>query len=195
MAEQAAPAHDTVGYVLKGYPRMSEIFVASEIHRLEQAGLPLRLYVIKPRDEPRQHAVVERIRARPEYLPATTSLSATPLPRWLAANLHLFTPSLRRVARHHPAGLARATAAALRQSLRDRPGPLAAPRKLYLRDLLHAVALADRLADAPEVRHLHAHFAHGATTVAWLAAVVTGLPFSFTGHAKDIYSDLSLIHI
>ena len=51
------------------------------------------------------------------------------------------------------------------------------------------MALADRLLDAPDVRHLHAHFAHGATTVTWLAAMITGLPFSFTAHAKDLYSE------
>ena len=43
--------------------------------------------------------------------------------------------------------------------------------------------------DAPEVRHLHAHFAHGTTTIAWHAATITGLPFSFTGHARDIYAE------
>jgi glycosyltransferase involved in cell wall biosynthesis len=50
-----------------------------------------------------------------------------------------------------------------------------------------AVGLADRLLATPGVRHLHAHFAHGATTVTWLAAMITGLSFSFTAHAKDIY--------
>src|SRR5262249_13186958 len=39
-----------------------------------------------------------------------------------------------------------------------------------------------------DVRHLHAHFAHGSATVTWLAATISGLPFSFTGHAKDVYS-------
>ena len=38
------------------------------------------------------------------------------------------------------------------------------------------------------MRHLHAHFAHGTTTITWLAACITGLPFSFTGHARDIYA-------
>ena len=42
--------------------------------------------------------------------------------------------------------------------------------------------------DAPEVRHLHAHFAHGTTTIAWHAARIAGRPFSFTGHARDIYA-------
>ena len=45
-----------------------------------------------------------------------------------------------------------------------------------------------RLAEAPDIRHLHAHFAHGTTTVTWLCSAIPGRPFSFTGHAKDIYS-------
>jgi len=60
---------------------------------------------------------------------------------------------------------------------------------VYIKEFLQAVALADRLLDAPRVRHLHAHFAHGATTVAWLAATIVGLPFSFTAHATDIYRE------
>ncbi|HEV8169534.1 MAG TPA: glycosyltransferase family 4 protein, partial [Pyrinomonadaceae bacterium] len=40
-----------------------------------------------------------------------------------------------------------------------------------------------------DVSHIHAHFCHGSTTVAWLASIITGLPFSFTAHAKDIYCE------
>jgi glycosyltransferase involved in cell wall biosynthesis len=179
---------DTVAYVLKGWPRISELFIASEIYRLEQAGLPLRLYVIKPPDEAQTHPVVDRIQAPTEYLPPATSLSETTLVAWLRENLPAFMPSLRRTARRHPKGLARACALAAAQSVRARKGRFAWPRKLYVKELLQAVALADRLADAPDVRHLHAHFAHGTTTVTWLCSTITGLPFSFTGHAKDIYS-------
>ncbi|HND35614.1 MAG TPA: glycosyltransferase family 4 protein, partial [Nitrosomonas sp.] len=39
----------------------------------------------------------------------------------------------------------------------------------------------------PNILLLHAHFCHGATTVAWFVSQMTGLPFSFTAHAKDIY--------
>jgi glycosyltransferase involved in cell wall biosynthesis len=85
-------------------------------------------------------------------------------------------------------GVARAAATALGQAIRDRRTRLSGPRKIYLKELLQAIALADRLLVAPEVRHLHAHFAHGTTTVTWLAAQITGLPFSFTGHARDIYA-------
>jgi len=35
--------------------------------------------------------------------------------------------------------------------------------------------------------HLHAHFAHGPCTTALFASELTGTPFSFTAHAKDIF--------
>src|SRR6476659_8202458 len=177
-----------VAYVLKGFPRLSELFVASEILRLEQIGLELRLHVIKAPDGDVQHPLVDRIRAPRTYLPQTTSLSQTTLRRWLRENLPSFLPSLRRVARRRPLGLARACGFTLAQSIRARKTFWSLPRKLFVKELLLGVALADRLLDEPEVRHIHAHFAHGATTVAWVASMVTGLPFSFTGHAKDIYT-------
>lgn len=181
------PVDTTVAYVLKGFPRLSELFIASEIVRLEQAGVGLRLYVLKPPDEPTRHSIVDSIRARPTYLPATTTVSGTRLLRWLAANLGPFLGPLGRTAARQPVGLARAALAAFGQAVRARPRRWSAPRKVYLKELLQAVALADRVRTARDVRHLHAHFAHGSTTVAWLASRITGLPFSFTGHAKDIY--------
>jgi glycosyltransferase involved in cell wall biosynthesis len=177
-----------IAYVLKGFPRLSELFIASEIHRLERAGVRLRIYVIKPPDEDVRHPLVDRIRAPRNYLPATTSLSQTTMRSWLRANLPAFRPALGRVARRRPLGLGRALGFTLAQSLRARPRFWAPPRKLFVKELLLGVALADLLLDEPDVRHIHAHFAHGATTVAWVASMVTGLPFSFTGHAKDIYS-------
>lgn len=175
----------TVAYVLKGYPRISELFIASEIWRLEQRGLPLRLYVLKPADEDVRHPVVDRVAATPEYLPATTSLSRSPLLPWLRRNLPAFLPSLGRVARRRPVALARVAGSAAAQSVRARKGWR--PRRIYVKELLQAVALADRIQAAGGVAHLHAHFAHGTTTVTWFAARLLGLPYSFTGHAKDIY--------
>jgi glycosyltransferase involved in cell wall biosynthesis len=183
--------HRSIGYVLMGYPRVSETFIASEVLRVERAGVPLRLFVIKPveeRERGLRHQVVEAIRVQPEYLPDTASLTL-PLHLWRPAHLRPFLPALRRAARERPRGLLRATAMALGQAVRNRRAFWAGPRKVHVKELLQAVALADRLLDAPEVRHLHAHFAHGTTTVTWLAAEIVGLPFSFTGHARDIYAD------
>jgi hypothetical protein len=84
---ESAPADASVAYVLKGYPRISELFIASEIYRLEQGGLPLRIFVITQEQEGFRHPVVGRIKARPVYLPPTTSVSDVSLWRWL--RLHL----------------------------------------------------------------------------------------------------------
>ena len=180
---------DHVAYVLKGYPRLSEVFITSEVYRLERLGVPLRLFVLKAADEEVQHDVVRRVRVRPDYLEQTTSLSATRLFRWLAVNLGVFRPALSRTVRRHPVGTLRAAGKALAQAVRARRGFFATPRKIYLKELLLAVDLADRLDRAGDVRRLHAHFAHGTTTVTWLASTITGIPFSFTGHAKDIYTE------
>jgi glycosyltransferase involved in cell wall biosynthesis len=185
-----APSGPAIGYVLMGYPRLSETFIASEVLRLERAGVPLRLFVIKPVEERERllrHPLADAIGARREYLPDTSSLTL-PLHLWRPEHLRPFGPALRRVARARPYGLARASAIALGLAVRNRRTWWSGPRKVNVKELLQAVALADRLLGAPEVRHLHAHFAHGTTTITWLAAVIAGLPFSFTGHARDIYS-------
>ena len=182
----------TVAYVVKGFPRLSETFIASEIYRLEQAGVRIRLFVLKPVEEHEQaapHEMVRRIRARPVYLPATTSLSGVSRTRWLVRNLPAFLPALGRIARRKPFGLLRASRAALADALRARRLWWSLPRKVFLRELLLGVALADRVLEAGDVRHLHAHFAHGSTTVTWYASRITGVPFSFTGHARDIYTE------
>src|SRR3954452_19598466 len=171
-----------------GFPRVSETFIASEIHRVEQAGVPLRLFVIKPIEEREQghdHPVLDAILARPEYLPDPKGLTK-PLHLWRWRDVREFMPALRRCVRRRPQGVARAVRTAIAQAFRDRRSPLAGPRKIYIKELIQAITLADAL--PPDVRHLHAHFAHGTTTITWLAACITGLPFSFTGHARDIYA-------
>ena len=181
MAERA------IAYVVKGYPRRSELFIASEIWRMEQLGVPIRLVVLTPPDETEHHAVVDEVRARPWHLPAMTSLSATRALPWLRANVRPYAPAIARVVRRHPLRLARVAAMAAAQSIRARQGWR--PRKVYLKELLQAVAVADRIEQWGDVGHLHAHFAHGCTTVTWLAATLLRRPFSFTGHAKDIYHE------
>src|SRR5262249_25240774 len=128
-----------------------------------------------------------RVSAKPFYMPATTSMKATPLLQWLSLHLRDFLPSLRRVGRWSPAGIARAGRAAWAQAVRARSDFWAWPRKAYLKEFLQAAMLADQLREAGDVVHIHAHFCHGSTTVAWLASIMTGIPFSFTAHAKDLY--------
>jgi len=187
MNTSSQTTHGTVAYVLKGYPRLSEIFITSEIFRLEQLGVKLRLAVIKHGDELHTNSLFNKIQTRPNYLPQTSSLSQTSLRRWLNLHLKDFLPALHSVSKRRPSGFARAAVVAFAQAVRARRSFFAWPRKLYLKEFLQAVWIARLILDAGDVSHIHAHFCHGSTTVAWLASLITGLPFSFTAHAKDIY--------
>ena len=77
--------------------------------------------------------------------PAPPPRRETGAVRWLRANLPAFLPALGRVARRRPLGLARATAMALAQCVRARPRMVSWPKKLYVKELLQAVALSDEL--------------------------------------------------
>jgi glycosyltransferase involved in cell wall biosynthesis len=179
----------SVAYVLKGFPMLSETFISSEVYRLEKAGLRLFIFVVKPLDEREHHPVIDRIRVQPDYLPPTTRISEGSRLRWLLTNAPPFMPSLARMLRERPRGLLRAAGMALRESILTRRSWWAWPKISNVRDFLVAAALSDRVLRTPAIRHLHAHFAHDTTTITWLASTITGLPFSFTAHAKDIYAE------
>lgn len=55
-------------------------------------------------------------------------------------------------------------------------------------DAVQAVELALTV-QARGLTHLHAHFGSVATTVARLASRLTGVPFTFTAHAKDVFHE------
>ena len=58
-----------VAVVLKGYPRLSETFIAQEIAALEQRGLEILIVSLRHPTERRTHAVHAEIRAPKLYLP------------------------------------------------------------------------------------------------------------------------------
>jgi glycosyltransferase involved in cell wall biosynthesis len=187
MTESKEKTGAAIAYVLKNFPKLSETFIASEIYRLEQLGVKLKLFVIKPSGETLRHAVVEKIQAKPFYLPATGSLSETSLAQWLRSHLPDFLPDVLKVFRRNPLRTIKAAKFALGQSIRARKTFFSFPKKTYLKEFLQACAIAARIQENAEIKHIHAHFAHGATTVAWMTATMTNLKFSFTAHAKDIY--------
>jgi glycosyltransferase involved in cell wall biosynthesis len=181
---------DKVAYVMNGFPRLSETFIAHEIHQVERLGLALRLYSVKRENEPQVHPVVAAIRAPLRYLPKASSLSGSTLPGWLAANLPAFGRDHAFVALRHPlrwaATLADALALAWRHRGRDEQGRLRL-RKVFIKEFLQAGAIAADVIRHGDVGHLHGHFCHGVATITKWAAHMSARSYSFTAHAKDIY--------
>ena len=153
-----------IGYVVKRFPRVSETFIAQEILELERQGSAVHVLALHPNDAPAQHAWLQRLRA--EVI--QTSLSFTEA--WsILADWH-GKPGRRK-------GVGRALTSALE-----------VPRDRGRRYLAEAVAVS-QLCEQRGISHLHAHFADHPAIVAWLAHQLTGIGFSFTAHAKDIWAN------
>ncbi len=59
----------TLAIVLKGYPRLSETFIAQEIAALESRGLRARIYSLRHPTESARHPIHRKIAAPITYLP------------------------------------------------------------------------------------------------------------------------------
>jgi glycosyltransferase involved in cell wall biosynthesis len=155
-----------VAFVLKGYPRLSETFIAQEIRSLERLGLDIRLYSMRRPTDGKRHPVHDEIKAPVVYLPEY--LYQEPARVWR---------SWRR-ARRLP-GYAAARRVWRRDLARD-----FTPNRI--RRFGQACVLAAEL--PAEVRRIHAHFLHTPASVARYAALLRGLPWSVSAHAKDIWT-------
>jgi glycosyltransferase involved in cell wall biosynthesis len=155
-----------VAFVLKGYPRLSETFIAQEIRGLEELGLTLRLYSLRRPTDTAVHPVHREIRAPVAYLPEY--LHEEPgrvLRSWWA---------LRRTPRY---------AAARRLFIADWRRDRSRNR---LRRFGQALVLAHEL--AADVGWLHAHFLHTPASVVRYASALLGMPWSVSAHAKDVWT-------
>jgi len=68
-----------------------------------------------------------------------------------------------------------------------RPGQSVSKRRRTLFHFAEAVYLATEI-EKRRIRHVHAHFAANAATLALVVERLTGVPFSFTAHAYDIFT-------
>jgi glycosyltransferase involved in cell wall biosynthesis len=155
-----------VAFVLKGYPRLSEAFIAQEIAALERRGLDILIVSLRRPTDDRLHAVHREIRAAVHYLPEY--LYREPL-RVLRA-----WRAVRKLATYRSA-----RALWLRDLLRD-------PTPNRIRRFGQALVLAAELPG--DVGRLHAHFLHTPASVARYAAILRGVPWSGSAHAKDIWT-------
>jgi glycosyltransferase involved in cell wall biosynthesis len=69
-----------------------------------------------------------------------------------------------------------------------RPGQSLSKRRRTLLHFIEAVYLAAEV-ERQNIGHVHVHFALNATTLALVVERLTGVPFSFTAHAVDIFAD------
>ncbi|MCB1791227.1 MAG: glycosyltransferase family 4 protein [Gammaproteobacteria bacterium] len=155
-------AHETlrVGYVVKRYPRYSETFIVNEILAHEEAGLDIEIFALRGPEDTHFQDIISRVRAPVTYLPDRLQKTSD------------FWGVLRDAAKVCP-----------------KIWPMmAAISETDAREIAHGVALAAHAVERG-ITHLHAHFATSAATAARIASLCTGIPYSFTAHAKDIFHE------
>ncbi len=155
-----------IAVVVKGYPRLSETFIAQEILALEQRGLEIEIWSLRHPTERAIHPMHKAIAARVAYLPEY--LYEEPLRVLRGAFWSLgrkgFWPTIRAF-------------------WRDLKRDFTANR---VRRLGQAFVMAREM--PADVRHLHVHYLHTPASVVRYAALLTGRSWTFSAHAKDIWT-------
>ena len=152
--------------VVKGWPRLSETFIAQELVALEEAGLRFDIWSLRHPTDQKTHPLHDRLKARVRYLPeylrdapervAAAQKAAQTMPGYDAA-LDIFERDLARD---------------------DTPN--------RRRRFGQACVMAHEL--PPGTQGIYAHFLHTPSSVARYAAILRGLEWSFSAHAKDIWT-------
>lgn len=165
-----------VGYLLRSYPRLSQTFILNEILALEKLGVHVHIFAVTHPHEALVQAQVAEVQAPVAYLEVAQQRQW-----WVILWEHLLTLLL--------APYRYLTTLAYLLYHREFDEGYTASSRLVC--FLQAVYLAGLLRRARRqgapIDHLHAHFAHDPTLIAHLVQRMTGIGFTFTAHARDIY--------
>ncbi|MGI9455653.1 MAG: glycosyltransferase family 4 protein [Aeoliella sp.] len=155
------PANDPrIGYVLKRYPRFSETFIVNEILAHEAAGARIDIFALRPPADTHFQPGIAKVRGPVQYLRSNNVRAGE---FWTALEPWLQDDTA---------------------SLSTLAGSIDTEGQEVYQAFQLAVSVRKR-----RIEHLHAHFGTSAATVARLASLLTGVPYSFTAHAKDIFHE------
>src|SRR4051812_44282168 len=148
-----------VAYLFERFPSFGQTFCYREVAELERQGTKVHVFSIRrPVNEPPQDWD-KQIVERVHYLPEEKAL----------------VPEVEAALRQEP--FSGAPRSAIQQWGRQSD---------FLR-LYQAIYVGKRIQESG-LGHLHAHFAGMAARTAWWITQFFGIPFSFTGHANDIFA-------
>jgi glycosyltransferase involved in cell wall biosynthesis len=155
-----------IAVVVKGYPRLSETFIAQELLALERRGLGLLIVSLRHPTDKARHVLHAQIKAPVLYLPE-----------------YLYQEPLRVLRAWWRARRGPHSRATRRRWLADLVRDRSANR---IRRFGQALVLA---AEMPaDIGAVYAHYAHTPASVARYAAALCGHPWSLSAHAKDIWT-------
>ncbi|WP_282120749.1 glycosyltransferase family 4 protein [Ruegeria atlantica] len=152
--------------LVKGWPRLSETFIAQELVALQDAGHNFDIWSLRHPTDIKRHPLHDRFKGQVHYLPEY--LYEEPDRVWAARHIAQTLP-----------GYTEAYKVWRSDLRRD-------PTHNRIRRFGQACVLAAELPEETQV--MYAHFMHTPSSVARYAAIMRGLPWSFSAHAKDIWT-------
>ena len=160
-------------YLVRSWPRLSQTFIVNEVLALERRGVDLVIFSLVRSGELVIQPQVSEVRTAVRYLE-----DRKPLRQVVGEHVTVFSAG--------PLRYAKTALFAWRR--RDLAKGYATATTLgcfqYAVRVAAAIVRLRREGTAPA--HLHAHFAHDPALVALLVRRLTGLPYSFTAHARDL---------
>ena len=161
-----------IAYIMSRFPHLSETFILREMIALEQLGWQIELYPL--------------ITERPElfHLEARPWIARAHAVPWVSFDL----------LKANIVKLIRQPRRYLSLFWRAFRGNFRSPKFLVRAVLLfpRAVWMADRF-KADGISHIHAHYATHPALVAWLINQLTGISYSITVHAHDIFVEKPML--
>ena len=152
--------------VLKGYPRLSETFIAQEIRELERNGYHIQIVSLRHPYDPATHPIHDEIRADVLYLPEYLHQEPG----------RVFKALLGCLGQHK---FWRAANQFVRDFFRD-------PGRNRLRRFGQGCVMAHE--SSANARFFYAHFMHTPASVTQYASLLTSTPWAISAHAKDIWT-------
>jgi len=154
------------GVIVSRFPKFTETFILQELRALEARGLDFELYAITHESSEQLQPDAVELDARANYLSLLSLEVATAQLHWLA------TAPLRYL---------KAWVGAIGMGRRSAETLVRTPAAVLL-----AATMARRM-QQQGVERVHAHWATYPTLAAWVIKELTGIPYSFTAHAHDIF--------
>lgn len=156
----------TLAVIVKGWPRLSETFIAQELLALQESGLQFEIWSLRFPTDKKTHPLHQKITAPVKYLPEY--LHQEPLRVWRAWRAARCLPGYKEAGRIWRKDFDR-------DKTRNR-----------IRRFGQACVLATELPQ--NISGLYAHFMHTPSSVARYTAIMHDLDWGFSAHAKDIWT-------
>lgn len=161
-----------IAYIVSRFPKLTETFILYEMLEMQRLGAEIELFPLLRQQDPVHHPEAAAFVARAHYTKLTNPALWGSQLVWLGQTPLVYLAVWWTVLWGNKSSL-----------------------KFLLRAIPATLMGAHfaRQMQSLGIVHMHAHWATHATLTAFVAHRLTGIPYSFTGHAHDIYVETAML--